>query len=362
MLECLRDNRVGMWRSEGRIQTIAGHLRLRLSRQLTGAAPGTDMFQFIWRLSILTLLTSLLAATLALEAATTLPARAEVVFVARASGQLRLMIADLSRGMRAALTKADGAFSEPSISPHSREVVFTSRAGGDAELYALRPGEAKPRQLTDNAYDDAHPQWSPDGEAILFQADPQGVAQFFLIDADGTNKRQLTTNETDYARPAWSPDGRSLVYDAGGDIFIYDITSGTSQALTHDEYGHYDEYWDAQAVWSPDGGTIVYESFREGSWNLYKVDIASSRVQALTPAGRDEQHATFTNQPGQIAYQSVTKFPGLLFLLDLSHPSNQRALTIPLDYGSPLHLLFGNRQALTLEGTDILEPDWLRPP
>ena len=65
-----------------------------------------------------------------------------------------------------------------------------------------------------------------------------------------------------------------------------------------------------------------------------KLDVASGLVSALTPAGRDEQHATFTNQPGQIAYQSVTKFPGLLFLLDLERPSNQRALTIPPDFGA----------------------------
>lgn len=320
------------------------------------------MFRFIWRAGILALLPSLLTVTLAVAAATKLPASQELVFVARASGQLQLMIADMRRGIRAALTPAGGDVLQPSISPHSREVVFASRAGGDSELYLLQPGNAEPRQLTENAYEDAHPQWSPDGESILFQADPQGVFQLFLIDADGSNRRQLTANNTDFARPSWSPDARSLVYDAGGDIFLYDIASGTNRALTHDEYGDYDEYWDAQAVWSPDGATVVYDSFREGSWNLYELDIASGLVRALTPAGRDEQHATFTNQPGQIAYQSVTKFPGLLFLLDLNRPSYQRALTVPPDYGSPLRLLFGNRQALSMEGIDILEPDWLRRP
>ena len=270
------------------------------------------MIRFIWRFGFLALLCNLAVMTIAVAMAARLPPSHEVVFVARASGQLQLMIADLTRGMRAALTPAGGDVSQPSISPHSREVVFASRAGGDAELHLLRPGEAPPRQLTDNSYDDAHPTWSPDGKSILFQADPHGIVRFFLIDADGANRRQLTFNETDFARPSWSPDGSSLVYDAGGDIFVYDIASGTSQALTHDEYGAYDEYWDAQAVWSPDGGTIVYDSFREGSWNLYQLNLASSQVSALTPAGRDEQHATFTNQPGQIAYQSVTKFPGLL--------------------------------------------------
>lgn len=319
------------------------------------------MFRLIWRFSLLLPLASLAVISLAIAAAPYLPASEQVVFVARAAGQLQLMIADLGRGMRAALAPAGDVF-QPSVSPHSGEIAFASRVGGDAELYALRPGQAEPRQLTDNAFDDTHPRWSPDGETIVYQADPQGIVQFFQIDAAGTNRRQLTFNETDFARPSWSPDGQSLVYDAGGDIFSYHIANGTSRALTQDEYGPYDEYWDAQAVWSPDGGTVVYDSFREGSWNLYQLELASGLVSALTPAGRDEQGATFTNQPGQIAYQSVTKFPGLLFLLDLDRPSAMRALTIPPDYGSPLHLLFGHVEALSLEGTDVLEPDWLRRP
>jgi len=318
------------------------------------------MSTYILRFGFAIWLATCLASALIIWLAPQLPPGELVVFVARASSQRQLMIADLSRGMRATLTAAGGEVFQPSISPHTRETVFASRAAGDAELYTLRPGEAAPRQLTDNAHDDSHPQWSPDGTSILFQADPQGVAQIFLMDADGGNRRQLSFNETDYSRPSWSPDGRSLVYDAGGDIFVYDIVSGASRALTYDGHGAYNEYGDAQAVWSPDGGIIVYDSFREGSWNLYQLDLASGRVRALTAGGRDEQHATFTNQPGQIAYQSVTKIPGLLFLLDLDRPSELRALTIPPDYGSPLHLLFGNVQALALDGIDILEPDWRR--
>lgn len=320
------------------------------------------MSAYILRYGFLIWLATFVALVLISWLAPRLPPSEQVVFVARTSSQRQLMIADLSRGMRAALSAAGGDAYQPSISPHSQEVVFASGAGGDAELYALQPGETAPRQLTDNAFDDSHPQWSTDGASILFQADPQGVAQLFLMDANGGNRRQLSFNETDFSRPAWSPDGRSLVYDAGGDIFTYDIASGASRALTHDGYGAYDEYRDAQALWSPDGSTIVYDSFREGSWNLYQLDLASGLVRALTSGGRDEQHATFTNQPGQIAYQSVTKIPGLLFLLDLKRPSNQRALTIPPDYGSPLHLLFGNVPALSLDGIDILEPDWLRNP
>ncbi|MDE2747389.1 MAG: DPP IV N-terminal domain-containing protein [Chloroflexota bacterium] len=312
------------------------------------------MFRIILRLSVMSLPASLGFVLLASALAPQLAAGEQAVFVARVSGQLQLTIADLSRGLRAALPQAGGDVFQPSISPHSGELAFASRSGGDAELYLLRLGDGAPRQLTDNSFDDLSPEWSPAGDAIVYQANPRGVHQFFLIDADGGDPRQLSFNETDYNRPSWSPDGSALVFDAGGDIFIYDIASGASQALTRDEY------WDAQAAWSPDGGTIVYDSFRDGSWNLVQLDLASGRASPLTPAGRDEQGATFTNQPGQIAYQSVTKFPGLLFLLDLDRPSAMRALSIPPESGSPLHMLFGNAKALTLEGIDVLEPDWLR--
>ena len=79
---------------------------------------------------------------------------------------------------------------------------------------------------------------------------PAGRRPILLIDAKGANRLQLSFNETDYFRPSWSPEGRSLVYDAGGDMFIFDIASGTSRALTMMVAAPM-TYKDAQASWSP---------------------------------------------------------------------------------------------------------------
>ena len=126
---------------------------------------------------------------------------------------------------------------------------------------------------------------------------------------------------------------------------IYDIASRESRALTRDDF------WDAQPAWSPDGETIIYDSYRGGRWNLYKFELGSGRVSALTSPDRDEQHATFTNQPGQIAFQSVTRFPGRLFVMDTDGSWAVRTVEIPPNTGSHLHLLFGNRAALDIDWT-----------
>ncbi len=283
-----------------------------------------------------------------------LPPRDGAVFVAGMQGRRQLMQADLALGLSVRLPPADGDAFQPSVSPTTRELAFAAYSDGDSELWRLRPGDAAPQQLTQNSYDDRHPQWSPDGRRIAFQANPGGVFQLFEMDVASGVTRQLTRGELAAASPHWSPDGARLAYDAGGEIHIYDFENGKSHALTSDAH------WDAHPVWSPAGDAIVYDSLRDGSWNLYRLDPATKDIKALTPPGRDEQHASFTRIEGQIVYQSVTRFTGSLFLLELNDPTRQRAHAIPPDIGAAMHLLFGHRAPLTPAWTDILEPAWLR--
>ena len=312
------------------------------------------MVRVALRSSLLLWLTSLLF-TLFVKAATPhLPKGEQAVFVASIGGRRQLMISDMSRAISFDLPPFTGDAFQPSASPDGRELVFVSNHAGDNELFLLRLGSSEPHQLTDNDHEDLHPQWSPDGSEIVYQSNPYGIYQFFLLDTASEESSQLTFNDVAFARPSWSPDGKALAYDAVGEIFVYDIAGQESRALTRDDF------WDVQPVWSPLGDTIIYDSYRSGRWNLYKTELASGRISALTSPDRDEQHATFTNQPGQIAFQSVTRFPGRLLLLDLAGSWAIRAAAIPPDSGSPLYLLFGKRDVIDTDWTDILEPDWLR--
>ena len=312
------------------------------------------MLRYTLRSSLLLWPLCLAFALFAEAAMPLLPPSERAVYVAGISGRRQLMISDLSWIISMDLPPFTGDVFQPSVSPDGREVVFAANSDGDRELYSLKLGEGEPRKLTDNDHEDLHPQRSPDGKWIVYQSNPDGIYQFFLLDSRSGNARRLTDNEVAFARPAWSPDGKALAYDSAGEIMIYDIASRESRALTRDDF------WDAQPAWSPDGETIIYDSYRGGRWNLYKFELGSGRVSALTSPDRDEQHATFTNQPGQIAFQSVTRFPGRLFVMDTDGSWAVRTVEIPPNTGSHLHLLFGNRAALDIDWTDILEPEWLR--
>lgn len=274
------------------------------------------------------------------------------VFVASIQGRRQLMLADLAWGISAALPPHDRDVFQPSATG-SGELLFAAYREGDSELYRLRLGEGAPEQLTDNAFDNLHPQWSPAGGLIAYQANPSGAFHIFILDVANGETRQLTSGAGGFANPHWSPAGDRLAFDAAGEIYIAALNSGRRRALTADEH------WDAHPVWSPAGDSIVYESFQDGSWNLKRIDLASGEISALTPPGRDEQHASFT-QRGQLVYQSVTRFVGELFLLNIEKPAQQRARAVPPGYGAPLQLLFGNGAALKPRWSDILEPEWLR--
>ena len=81
--------------------------------------------------------------------------------------------------------------------------------------------------------------------------------------------------------PRFSPDGRSVVYGAwhdGGyrDIYVYDVASEKSRALTRDRAS------DQSPCWSPDGRTVFFSSDRTGVFNIYAVDVEDGEVWQVT--------------------------------------------------------------------------------
>lgn len=68
------------------------------------------------------------------------------------------------------------------------------------------------------------------GEKVLFVSDKDGIANLYSIDFDGRNIKKISDSRDFFVRNT-SIDGQRVAYQAGGNIFILDISSGKSEKV-----------------------------------------------------------------------------------------------------------------------------------
>ena len=86
----------------------------------------------------------------------------------------------------------------------------------------------------------------------------------------------LDTDEGTWISVDVSPDGDTVVFDLLGDLYTMPLTGGEAVSLTEGMP------YDNQPRYSPDGSEVVFVSDRDGSENLWLIDIASKETRQLT--------------------------------------------------------------------------------
>jgi serine/threonine protein kinase len=136
---------------------------------------------------------------------------------------------------------------------------------------------------------------------IAFASDRVGAPQIFLMDADGSNPQQVTNMPDGACQPAWSPDGMRLVFispclkrlDQYSGAMMYMINADGSGliGLASEEGGDFDP------AWSPDGGRITFTSLRDGSPQIYVLNLENSKITRLTETSSDVKLPDWSSQP-----------------------------------------------------------------
>jgi hypothetical protein len=95
----------------------------------------------------------------------------------------------------------------------------------------------------------------------------------------------LTGDKKLHRRPAISPDGKLLAWQTDlasteDEIFLADIDGTNAHNLTN-AAGNDGHPW-----FSRDGKTLVFESDRTGTWEIWKVDLATKKFTQLTFGGK----------------------------------------------------------------------------
>ena len=165
--------------------------------------------------------------------------------------------------------------------------------------YARRTEPVKANLVAGNiianvGFGNFYPQFSPDGKSIAYisnkEADYFGLSGLYLYDVATKKEKLLKFRVRDNF--SWTPDGKKLIFGRTSDnnphwsnvfdLYSYDIASDEETRLTHGARAY------SPAV-SPDGSTVLYVASKDGTINLYAMDIDGSHMRRLTNYNQGEQ-------------------------------------------------------------------------
>ncbi len=154
----------------------------------------------------------------------------------------------------------------PAVSPDGRWLAFVSARSGNADIWVQSLENGKTVQVTNHQAEDVQPAWLPDGRHLVFvskRRDAQGDLWITALDMKGGGipkgkPRQLTDYLGADRDPSPSPDGKAIVFTSDRDgtpnLWILDLDSGHSHQFT--KQGGF------SPSWSPNGEWILFTSCR----------------------------------------------------------------------------------------------------
>jgi len=164
--------------------------------------------------------------------------------------------------------------------------------------------QPRPMQLEDLfRYDRlADPQLHPDGNSLVYQvtrfSDPAKntkATQLWLAPVDGGEARQLTYSGKSDAHPRWSPDGTRILFESNRDgtsqLYILDLQSGGEpRRVTNIATGA------GNGTWSPDGKRIAFVSAVNAAFSQlpFEESNAKNRVESEAAEANPVKAKTFT--------------------------------------------------------------------
>ena len=96
-----------------------------------------------------------------------------------------------------------------------------------------------------------------------------------------TRTVSLDTDEGSWISVDVSPDGGTIVFDLLGDLYTIPFAGGDATSLTEGMA------YDSQPRYSPDGSQVLFVSDRDGSENLWLIDVESKATPQVTDTPAD---------------------------------------------------------------------------
>ncbi|WP_133553865.1 S9 family peptidase [Algoriphagus boseongensis] len=183
-------------------------------------------------------------------------------------------------------------------------------------------GSEKPTQLFQTKGNVNSAEYSPDGKKLAFTVNRGGHQLLGIYENQNTPIQWIAPSFHRYIKPTWSPDGSQIAF--------FKVLGGNGAALPlleprHDPW----EIWvedvksgDAKMLWKapetlrgsfrngflsfPNTKEIVFESYHEGWQHLFALDIASKKVQSLTPGEYMVEQISLSKDGSRVVFSANT--------------------------------------------------------
>jgi len=224
---------------------------------------------------------------------------------------------ETSTGRFTRLSDFPGEDRNPVFTPGDREICFLSERSGSFNIWKTDLAGREPIQITRF---ERHPVrfltssgegtlcFSYDGQLYTLREGEEPRRVPVRISQDlASNEERILPVKGDISEMSLSPNGKEVAFVHRGEVFVASVQKGTTRRITDTPEQ------ERSVSFSPDGRSLLYAGERNGSWNIYRTDLAREdekyffqatvlSEQAVIATGADEFQPAWSPDGKEVAF------------------------------------------------------------
>ncbi len=174
----------------------------------------------------------------------------------------------------------------PAWSPNGARLAFERSVSDGSDIYTAWADGSDTVNLTRHFSLNLQAAWSPDGSRIAFWSNRALGGGIYVMNANGSNvtllRGAVEDNSDLYSpnHPTWSPDGTRFAFDQACNVHVISADGSGLLTLTSSAAGQ----CSYAPAWSPDGSQLAFVSNRDGTQDIWVMNVDGSGATNLSRA------------------------------------------------------------------------------